>query len=865
MGLHLRTWMQEIAGFQTTGRKTLGPGADLVELDDGRGYRHTAVVFHPEYRSHPAIGPALDVILGFLEAPYVTGLLELAASDRAGGAFVYQTGQAWSLAEVVRGLADTGEVGGTRAGLELLYAAGQILVEASDAGAQHGVYAHGGLNPWRVMLKSDGQVEILGYALPQVEVMQFLDDSGQVPTEDSFRYCPPERLEGLEEGLSTDLFSLALVAFELITGKPVYDGLVTEIRRQASRAEGSRRLYAYKDQLQPRVRELLGTCLKGRSEDRFLDGEDFLRAVRTTLAHAEGPSLMEVMETMARRGLRRSTGQALDDGKTQQISREDLAALRDDAIDAGQREAWSPPGAPRSPRRSVDSPNPRVSQSRRPRRARAEEPAPPPPPEPYRPQRAAPPPPPPSASASAGPRRPQRAPVAASQDQPRSVRRSVSVAPQPPPPPAPAAPTPPRRTAPPSEDRRSAGRWSKPTGRRRQRSMEGEDLSSPTTTAGFRLSAQEQAEVSQPAERRPRRAPGDHRPRRAERPSFETPDMVAVEQREPQRAHPQEALGERQAPPEKATRSASDVIEQILQASSSGDRPVEAAPPLRTPEPDPAPASLEEAFGVPRHGFGFGTGLEGPPTGPLPDDTHDAIERTLDPAAGVSHRETTMELPERGTSGAAHHPPSRDRGTEPLPVVEETPERTETPPQPLPLTLGTPLRPQGRTPDLIPPSQGGKGRAFLLKRGLDARPIKTRIPRAFTLAEAVSFLVGNVVPVRLDLQGRLLFGYRLGPESGPAPGSTLVSDFEEGSVLVLHPVPAEEVWVQVEVRSGTPARFRVPVNLAMSAASVTDALAGWMQLPPGRWALRHQERVLSPHLLLAELDLREEPSLVLAR
>lgn len=305
------------------------------------------------------------------------------------------------------------------------------------------------------------------------------------------------------------------------------------------------------------------------------------------------------------------------------------------------------------------------------------------------------------------------------------------------------------------------------------------------------------------------------------------------------------------------------MIEEILQASSSGDRPVQAAPASRTPAPDPAPASLEEAFGVPRQGFGFGTGLEGPPTGPLPDDTHDAIERTLDPAAST-HRETTMELPEQGTSGADHHPPL-DRGTEPLPVLEDLPERTETPPQPLPLTLGMPLRPQGRTPDLIPPSQGGKGRAFLLKRGADARPIKTRIPRGFTVAEAVSFLVGNVVPVRLDLQGRLVFGYRLGPESGPVPGSTLVSDFAEGSVLVLHPVPAEEVWVQIEVRSGTPARFRVPLNLAMSAASVTDALAGWMQLPPGRWALRHKERVLSPHLLLVELPLQEDPSLVLAR
>jgi hypothetical protein len=172
-----------------------------------------------------------------------------------------------------------------------------------------------------------------------------------------------------------------------------------------------------------------------------------------------------------------------------------------------------------------------------------------------------------------------------------------------------------------------------------------------------------------------------------------------------------------------------------------------------------------------------------------------------------------------------------------------------------------------RTPDLIPPSQGGKGRAFLLKRGLDTKPIKTRIPGGFSLAEAVSFLVGNVVPVRLDLQGRLLCGYRLGPETGPVSGDTSVGDFPEGSVLVLHPVPAEEIWVHIEVRSaaGIPDAFRVPVNLALSTSSMCDALASWLGLPPGRWSLRHKGRVLSPHLLLAELGLREEPSLVLAR
>ena len=143
------------------------------------------------------------------------------------------------------------------------------------------------------MLKGDGQVEILGYALPQVEILQFHANPSEVPREDSFRYCPPERMEGQSEDLTADLFGLALIAFELMTGKPVYDGLVTEIRTQASRAEGSRRLFRYKDKLPRSVRDLLTVCLRARPEDRHADGDAFLEAVSRVLSgkDATGPSL----------------------------------------------------------------------------------------------------------------------------------------------------------------------------------------------------------------------------------------------------------------------------------------------------------------------------------------------------------------------------------------------------------------------------------------------------------------------------------------------------------------------------------------------------------------------------------------------
>lgn len=355
---------EPIAGMSMTGRRLVGPAADLVELSSDSGLRHTAVVFHEQYRGHEAIGSALDVVLGFLESPMVTGLVELVAVDRAQGAFVYPSGEVWSVAEVIRLLADLGETAGIRAGLELMYVCGQILTEAADVGDSQGVYSHGGLTPWRVMLRRDGQVLVIGHALPQVEILTFHRDPTQVPREDSFRYCPPERIESAPEDLSSDLFSLALVAFELMTGKPVYDGLVHDIRQQAARGEGSRRLFRFREVLPQSVRDLLTYALRPTRGDRYPSGADFLESVRAVLtsADASGPSLMDLMVRVAAAGQR--TGAALEGGKTQMLSKDELLAMLGDEADQPRTKSssghgvegrsasasWSPP-PPRSSRR----------------------------------------------------------------------------------------------------------------------------------------------------------------------------------------------------------------------------------------------------------------------------------------------------------------------------------------------------------------------------------------------------------------------------------------------------------------------------------------------------------------------------------
>ena len=116
-----------------------------------------------------------------------------------------------------------------------MYLVAQALEEAQNTQRRHGIASHGCLNPWRVMVRGNGDVQVLAYGLPQIDLICFLEDERRKLREDAFRYAPPERLDRQPEDGSSDLFTLSLIGFELMLGRPMYDGLVDDIRMQALR------------------------------------------------------------------------------------------------------------------------------------------------------------------------------------------------------------------------------------------------------------------------------------------------------------------------------------------------------------------------------------------------------------------------------------------------------------------------------------------------------------------------------------------------------------------------------------------------------------------------------------------------------
>lgn len=281
-------------------RKFKGPASHLISLQDQQNRHFVAIAFYDRYRNHPAITDSLEGLMEFLECPVAKGITPLHAHDSKKAGFIYETGKSKSVAEMIRQASDLGLKPGPRAGLQLIVEVAQILRGAVRIAEEYAICSHGGLTPWRIMVRPDGKLQVIGFAIPQVEVLDFSQNPNNVPSEDSFRYVPPERMSQYSpEDISSDLFALALIGFEAMTTRPVYDGSASIIQESASRADVSLKLnQALMDGFLDRnTHDFLDRALRLHSEDRFQSVDEMIKEGKRLLGFSQlqGMSLFEMV------------------------------------------------------------------------------------------------------------------------------------------------------------------------------------------------------------------------------------------------------------------------------------------------------------------------------------------------------------------------------------------------------------------------------------------------------------------------------------------------------------------------------------------------------------------------------------------
>ena len=141
-----------------------------------------------------------------------------------------------------------------------------------------------------------------------------------------------------------------------------------------------------------------------------------------------------------------------------------------------------------------------------------------------------------------------------------------------------------------------------------------------------------------------------------------------------------------------------------------------------------------------------------------------------------------------------------------------------------------------------------------------------RLPKNATTAEAISWLVGNMLPVRTDLTGRLTSWYRLSNASGLLSPDTLLSSLDPEQPLVIETILNETRMVELRVVGASEHRFVTSVGTAVPIVTLIDHITAWLGLPDGSYHLDGPHGPLPPHSILADLPgAAELPTLVLRR
>ncbi|MEM6927812.1 MAG: hypothetical protein AAF602_12845, partial [Myxococcota bacterium] len=286
---------ERLGGRSVTDRRARGPVFDVVALAVDDTPTHLALCFPEAVRAHAWFGDGLREHVQSLAWPGVLGVAALVQAEAERGVLVYETGPAVPLAHVFERLSSEGRPLGVRASLELAYLCTDILAQSNPS-----LGPHGQISPWTVGLTRRGRAVLLGYGVPCLELDLDQPGTGFAMREDSLRYAPPERFSADPEGLTSDLFSLWLLVAEGVLGRPLYDGVLEDLRHLARRGEAATRWFPHRDEVSPELHEQITAGLKPDADARPQDAEQLVHDLYGLARRfdADGPSLADVLHEL---------------------------------------------------------------------------------------------------------------------------------------------------------------------------------------------------------------------------------------------------------------------------------------------------------------------------------------------------------------------------------------------------------------------------------------------------------------------------------------------------------------------------------------------------------------------------------------
>jgi Tol biopolymer transport system component/predicted Ser/Thr protein kinase len=283
---------RNIGPYEIIGPLGSGGMGQVYRARDSRLNRDVALkMLPPEYSSDPVRKQRFEQ-----EARAV------AALNHPGILSIYDVGDGWMVTELVEG--------------ETLRKAHLNIAQAIDVGAQiaealaaaHDTgITHRDLKPENILLTPEGRTKILDFGLAQVvkppepgqeqEVRTVTNPGIPMGTPG---YMAPEQVRGQAVDHRADIFSLGVVLYELLSGKPAFEGPSSLEVMHAIVAEEPAEL---PENVPDGLRRIVKRCLEKRPAQRFQAARDLAFSLRSFGALTTGAAAKVVVAAPPRRSL----------------------------------------------------------------------------------------------------------------------------------------------------------------------------------------------------------------------------------------------------------------------------------------------------------------------------------------------------------------------------------------------------------------------------------------------------------------------------------------------------------------------------------------------------------------------------------
>ena len=154
---------------------------------------------------------------------------------------------------------------------------------------------HRDIKPANMMLTETGTLKVMDFGIARVLGTSRMTRQGNIVG--TIEYMSPEQVRGLETDARSDIYSLGILLYEMLTGRVPFssDSEYDLMQMQIERAPEPPRMFSA--HIPPTVEQAIMRSLAKRSEARFQGAADFRNALLSALGRGDAPTVIATSPT----------------------------------------------------------------------------------------------------------------------------------------------------------------------------------------------------------------------------------------------------------------------------------------------------------------------------------------------------------------------------------------------------------------------------------------------------------------------------------------------------------------------------------------------------------------------------------------